>query len=182
MVKSSEYRANMVENDKDKNLNRRHLIENNKNNEEDGDGEGSLGGSSGKIEFRYKDSLSGETRDDLLSPTEVKRLLSVHKEIHKGRVEKQKSKREERAALKERKLTSSQMGNYQQGRGASAYKQHPISNHVQFSGMTDNEVIGLPAQNEADTNPELKEALENRNENKLRNMPKFNPRPRYPGG
>ncbi len=149
------------------------------------DDEGS-GGKSGEIEFRYKDIFSGPNRDDLLPPQEIKRLLVVHKETHKMRVDKQRQAREERAALKEGKYVPSLESKYQQGMssgpgGSSKFKKHPISDRAQFSGI-DKQVVGIPSLNEAKTNEELRDALENRLENKYLNQPKFNPKPRYPGG
>jgi hypothetical protein len=158
------------------------FIENNQE-DESGDSGGEQGGQSGAIEFRIQD-LVGPARDDLLSPSEIKRLLVVHKDLHKSRVDKQKALRDERAAIKEGRYVSTMETKYGKGYGmgggVSKYKTHPISHKAQFSGI-DKQVIGIPTLNEADTNPEAKDALENRYENKHRNTPKFNPRPRYPG-
>ena len=71
---------------------------------------------------------------------------------------------------------------YRQGLGGgsgntSRFKKHPISDKAQFSGI-DKQVVGVPSLNEADTNAEMKEQLDNRLENKYRNVPRFNPRPR----
>ncbi len=154
--------------------------------EEEDEGKGS-GGKSGEIEFKYKDAFSGPTRDDLLPPNEMKRLMVVHKDTHKLRVDKQKQVREERLALKEGKYVPNNEKSYQKGlgssggRGSSPYKKHPISDKAYFSGM-DKQVVGVPTLNESNTNSDLKDALENRFENKYQNTPKFNPKPRYPGG
>lgn len=148
---------------------------------------GSSGSSTGEIHFRYKDAMSVEPRDDVLPPSEIKRLLTVHKEIHKERVNKQKLARKERKALKEGRVARVAVNGVRAGRGGggggrySPYKQHPITQKAQFSGM-DKQVIGLPSENQAQTNEELRDALENRlqNRNELRhqNTPKFNPKPR----
>ncbi|MDR3477352.1 MAG: hypothetical protein P4M14_04905 [Gammaproteobacteria bacterium] len=144
------------------------------------------GGSTGEIAFRYKDPLSGPTRDDLLPAAEIKRLLSVHKEIHKGRVEKQKMARDERAAKKDgRYIPPTVLQQIRKGLGgggaggSSKYKKHPISDKAQFSGI-DKQVVGIAAINEAHTNEDVKDALDNKLENRLQNRatPKFNPRPR----
>ena len=156
--------------------------------EEGGSGGESSGGSTGEIHFRYKDAMSVEPRDDLLPPSEIKRLLAVHKELHKDRVDKQKITRKERKALKEGRVTRVAEQGFRVGRGFgggagrySPYKQHRIAQKAQFSGM-DKQVIGLPSENRAETNEEQRDALENRleNRNELRfqNTPKFNPKPR----
>jgi hypothetical protein len=156
---------------------------------EDSTGTGSgtgTGGKTGAIEFRLQDGSAGLRRDDLLAPNELKRLLQVHDELHKGRVHKQKTTREERAAKKDGRYVASMESKYQQGLGgggggtASRFKKHPISNMAQFSGI-DKQVVGVPTLNEAETNADLKNDLENRLENKYRNTPRFNPRPRPPG-
>ncbi|MDR3491282.1 MAG: hypothetical protein P4M12_04460 [Gammaproteobacteria bacterium] len=148
--------------------------------------ESGRGGKSGEIEFRYKDAFTGPTRDDLLPPNEIKRLMIVHKDTHKMRVDKQKQLREERVALKEGKYIPNNERVYQKGFGASSggsssrYKKHPISDKAYFSGK-DKQVVGVPTLTESNTNEDLKEALENKLENKYQNVPKFNPKPRYPG-
>jgi hypothetical protein len=145
------------------------------------DDEGS-GGKTGAIEFRWDDGSAAMRRDDLLSPNEMDRLLAVHDSMHKGRVEKQKFTREQRAAMKEGRYVQQADSRYRQGLGGggggeSRFKKHPISNMAQFSGI-DKQVVGVPTLNEADTNAEMKDKLENRLQNKLRNQPRFNPRPR----
>ena len=157
--------------------NKRHPLSNeSKTNQED---DSTSAGTAGQSGARYKDPFAGETRDDLLSPQEIRRLKSVHKDLHKTRVQKQKSLMEERAVLK----TVSKVANRQKGLansmgGSAKYKTHPIS--AKFRG--DKQVNPAPSHNESVTNVEEKEAQENRNENKHRNTPKFNPRPRFPGG
>jgi hypothetical protein len=154
--------------------------------DEGGTGESGTGGKTGAIEFRLQDGSAGLRRDDLLAPNELKRLLQVHDELHKGRVNKQKITREERAAQKDGRYVTSMESKYRQGLGgggggtASRFKKHPISNMAQFSGI-DKQVVGVPTLNEAETNSDLKNDLENRLENKYRNTPRFNPRPRPPG-
>ncbi len=149
---------------------------------DEGEGGRDSGGKTGEIAKRYKDILSTPKRDDLLPPSEIKRLLSVHYETHKDRVTKQKITREQRAALKEGRYVAPQS---RAGLGSgrhSPYKRHPISDKAQFSGI-DKQVVGVPTLNEADTNNDLKDALENRLENKLQNRlqnrptstPKFRP-------
>ena len=151
--------------------------------EEDDEGSQGSGGQTGEIEFRYKDAMSVANRDDLLPASEIKRLLIVHKDIHKERVDKQKATRAERNALKEGKYVAPSIAQQLSGRGAgrsSPYKKHPISDKAQFSGV-DKQVVGIPTLNEAKTNEELKDKLENKLQNRLQNAPKFNPRPRPPG-
>lgn len=148
-----------------------YLYDSNSTQEESG--EGGQGGKSGEIEFRYHDVLSAPKRDDLLPPGEIKRLLIVHQEVHKDRVVKQKIAREQRAALKEGRYVAPTAEQLRQGLsggggGVSPYKKHPISNMAQFSGV-DKQVVGVPTLNEADTNPEMKDALENRLQNRLEN-------------
>lgn len=155
----------------------RQLIENIQEDE----GSVGAGGIAGEIAFRYKDPMSGPVRDDFLPPQEIQRLLIIHKDTHKDRVDKQKIKRQEREAQKAGKYVSSLEKTYTQGGGSgpsSSYKSHPISQKVQFSGMRDSEVVGIANLNDAETNAELKDKLENRFENKYRNTPKL----RYPGG
>jgi hypothetical protein len=150
----------------------------------DDDG-GVAGGKTGKVAVRIATGVGGLRRDDLLSPAEMKHLQQVHDNLHKARVDKQKSTRDQRAAIKEGRYTAAMDPRYRQGLGsggggASHYKKHPISDKAQFSGI-DKQVVGVPSLNEAETNAELKDKLENRLENKYRNTPQFNPRPR-PGG
>lgn len=151
-------------------------------------GTGGIGGSTGEIAFRYKDPMSGPNRDDLLPASEIKRLLIVHKELHKERVDKQRSTRAERAAKKEGRyipLTVEQQirNGLRSGSagGSSKYKKHRISDKAQFSGI-DKQVVGIASINEAQTNEKARDALENKLENRLQNRatPKFNPRPRGP--
>jgi hypothetical protein len=150
--------------------------------EEEDEGSQGSGGQTGEIEFRYKDAMSVANRDDLLPASEIKRLLIVHKDIHKERVDKQKATREQRNALKQGKYVVPSVARQLAGRGGrvSPYKKHPISDRAQFSGV-DKQVVGIPTENAANTNSELKDKLENRLQNRLQNTPKFNPRLRPPG-
>ena len=145
------------------------------------------GGTTGEIEFHYKDAAQLDNRDDLLTPAEKKRILAVLPEAHKDLVHKQRQTREERKALKEGKKSAELNQKRGLGSGAgyqSRFKEHPISQKAQFSGI-DRQVIALPNQNEAETNPEMKDRLENRLENRLtnrlQNTKTFNPKPRFPG-
>ncbi len=146
-------------------------------------GQTGQGGVAGEIRFRYKDAMSIEPRDDALPLSEINRLLAVHKDLHKAYVDKQKQTRKERKILKEGRasLTSRQdigVGLRRGGQGGnSRYKTHPISNKAQFSGV-DRQISALPTENQANTNEEQRNDLENRYELRLQNMPKFNPKPR----
>ena len=60
--------------------------------------------------------------------------------------------------------------------GGSHYKKHPISNKAQFSGI-DKQVTALPTENEANTNDELRNKLENRLNYNLQPKRQFNPKP-----
>lgn len=162
------------------------INENKDQDQEDSSGDkgGTGGGASGKIEFHYHDVLSEEPRDDLLSPEEIKRLLAVHKDVHKERVDKQKSTRKERKAAKEGPVNLTSRKAYTGGLNAagggaySKYKTHPIA--VKFAGIRDQKISAIPSENTAETNQDLKQELENKNENKLRlnYQPGFNPKPR----
>lgn len=159
------------------------INENYDKNQEDGEDEKGGGSSSSGIEFRYHDVASTEQRDDILSPEELKRLLAVHKDIHKSRVDKQKISRKERKEAKEGPANLTTRKAYQEGKGYGAgyyskYKTHPIA--VKFSGIRDQKISAIPSENTAETNQEQKQELENKNENKLRlnYQPGFNPKPR----
>jgi len=154
-----------------------------KEREEDS-GEG-RGGQSGKIVFKFKDAASLPPRDDVLPENEIKRLLIVHRALHKDYVDKQKLTRKERAALKEGKKNLETINRQALGQGGSSqskFKKHPLSNRVQFSGM-DKQTIGIPSEYDAETNPEMRDKLEQRLENRLQNrhVPTFHPTPRPRG-
>lgn len=145
-----------------------------------GDGEGGSGGKSGQIEFR--DFIGGERlRDDLLPIDEKNRLLTVHKDTHERNVKKQKERRDEYKALKEGKVS---LQSYRQGLAggmSSQYKINPIlADKAQFSGI-DRQVNFDPTLNEANTNDDLRNELEN--QYRLRYAPelapRFNPKPQY---
>lgn len=151
--------------------------------DDEGSGEEGKSGKSGEIQFRYTDILSTPPRDDALPPEEIRRLLAVHKDLHKGRVEKQKLTRKERKALKEGRIIFNATAAYRAGVGgaggpASAYKTHPIA--IKFSGIRDQKVSAFPSDNISETNLDKKNELENRLENqlRLRHAPTFNPKPR----
>lgn len=134
------------------------------------EGEGGRGGKSGDIGGpRISIEIS---RDDLLAPSEIRRLLKNHGELHKGFVDKQKILRQDRAALKEGRKTLNQMRRAGLGMGGgnvSRFKKHPISDRAQFSGMMDSQVTLDPLKNDADTNAEA------RNENELKFNLRFQP-------
>jgi len=154
--------------------------------QDEGEGEGSKGkgGKSGEIGFRVKTEIS---RDDLLSPTELNRLRAAENGFNKAQVDKQKLLRKERAALKEgrKDLVAQYRGQLGHGGGGSTsrYKQHPIANKAQFSGI-DKQVSQIPSESEANTNDQLRNDLENRYNLTYQHQPKrtFNPRPRGPYG
>lgn len=132
------------------------------------------GGKTGEIVFRFRDAMSLPPRDDMLPPSEIRRLLIVHKDLHKERVTKQKNTRQDRAAIKEGRTIGYRHGQGQ-GYNQTNYKKHPISNKAQFSGI-DKQTQVLPTQFEAETNNEMRDKLENRFTH--RNMPRFHPKPR----
>lgn len=151
--------------------------------DEDDQGEqGGTGTQTGGTEFHYVDVLSTPPRDDVLPPNEIRRLLSEHQDLHKKRVDNQKLTRKERKAIKEGRVILNSTATYRAGLratgGASLYKTHPIA--YKFSGMRDTKVSAFPSDNIAETNLDKKEELQNRLENqlRLRNAPKFNPKPR----
>jgi hypothetical protein len=157
------------------------INENYDTNHEDEDDE--KGGSSGGIASHYQDVSSTMQRDDVLSPKELKRLLAVHKDVHKARVDKQKITRKERNEAKEGPVNLTARKAYTEGTGYGAgyyskYKTHPIA--AKFSGIRDQKISAVPSENTAETNQEQKQELENKNENKLRlnYQPGFNPKPR----
>lgn len=164
------------------------MIEKDKEDKEGGSsGQGGIGG---KIAYRYRDAMSLSPRDDALPPSEIKRMVAVHEELHKSHVDKQKETRKDRAAKKETKVLQQSANRQGYGAGAgrsSDYKQHPISQMAQFSGM-DSKVVMIREKMEEVTNDEMRNELENRLENKLQNRlenraePTFNPRPRGPLG
>jgi hypothetical protein len=161
-------------------------LKKNDDNQDDEDS-GSAGGASGEIEFRYRDAASTQPRDDEMSPAELKRLLAVHKDVHKARVDKQKATRQERKIAKEGPVNLTTRKAYTGGMGTggaafSKYKTHPIA--AKFAGIRDQKISAIPSENTAETNEELKQENQNKNENKnenklrLQNQPSFSPKPR----
>jgi hypothetical protein len=139
-------------------------------------------GQTGQIAFRDFLAANERLRDDLLPPDEKKRLLIVHRDLHKDYVKKQKEAQDQRQALKEGKVS---LHAYRQEKGLSgtahAFSNHPIlSNKAQFSGI-DKQVNALPNENLAETNPKNRHELELRLTNRLTNQPKntFNPKPQF---
>src|SRR5947207_2913764 len=117
-----------------------------KDEDEKGD-QGGEGSQSSGIPFRYTDVLSTEPRDDVLPPTEIRRLLSEHQDLHKARVDKQKLTRKERKAIKEGRVILNSSATYRAGfraagGAASQYKTHPIA--YKFSGIRDLKVSAFP--------------------------------------
>lgn len=157
------------------------LNENYDKNHQDEDDD--KGGSASGIEFHYRDASSTAQRDDMFSPEELKRLLAVHKDVHKARVDKQKVTRKERKEMKEGPVNLTERKAYTAGMGYggeafSKYKTHPVA--AKFSGIRDQKISAIPSENIAETNQEQKQELENKNENKLRlnYQPGFNPKPK----
>lgn len=148
------------------------------------DEEGGEGGQTDQIHFRFQDAASLPPRDDALPPSEIKRLLIVHKDKHKEAVNKQKHTRKERVAIKEGKrhliAGMRQALGIRQG-GISRFKKHPISDRAQFSGI-DRQVNAIPSEYDADTNPEMQEKLENRLTNRLTQTPQYSPPKLRPRG
>lgn len=154
------------------------------------DDSGSLGGATGEVHFRYKDAMSTDPRDDQLSPAETTRLLSAHEAAQKARVDRQKQARKERQAQKEGRVTlrAAHTGaGLRAGVGVgsrSSFKTHPISQKAQFSGM-DRQIVPDINLNKRDINDErrseVENRLENRNELRLQNAPRYTPTIRPPG-
>ena len=138
------------------------------------------GGQTGKIAFHYKDAMEAPKRDDALPPNEIRRLQFVHNDEHRVKVTKQKQTRADREARKEGspaiRVPAQYQAGYGGGGGVSRFKKHPVSD--KFRGMADPQVNAVPNLNDSQTNADLKERLENQLQNKHRNTPKFNPRPR----
>ena len=143
---------------------------------DDETGDAGKGGKGGQIEF--KDFLAeGHSRDDLLSETEKRRLLSVHHDTHELLVKKQKELIAQRKALKAGKIP---LPAYHQGLGAamgSQYKANPVlADKAQFSGI-DRQVNQLPNDYIADTNQANRDDLQLRYA--PQNAPRFNPKPHF---
>lgn len=151
-----------------------------------GEGEGGISGQTGEIKFHYRDILSTDPRDDALPEAEIRRLLLVHEDIHKERVDKQKATRKERDDIKNGRVNTKNYDSLGLRKGAgdsgsvSPYKSHPVSNYAQFSGATDRKVTGVPSDSLAETNDDIKQDLLDKLELRFqhKNVPKFNPKPR----
>lgn len=156
-------------------------VKNKQLNKQDEDDTGSSG-QGGRVEFTDFITGRNQLREDQLPPNELRRLLAAHDQAHKGRVEKQKVLRDQRNDLKNGKVT---LDNYRQGLASgmsSQYPAHPIlSSKAQFSGV-DRQNNPVPTENQAQTNDENRNELEN--QYRLRHAPeigkKFNPRPQFP--
>ena len=143
----------------DKNKDKNKKILNPENFGEEDSGSEGQGGKSGQIEFR--DFLGSERfRDDELSPSEKKRLLSIHQETHEIRVKKQKNASNQLKALKEGKVS---LSTYREGRvegRGHSYKDNPkLVDKIQFSGRDKRESV-LPNENIAETNEEKRNELQ----------------------
>jgi hypothetical protein len=155
--------------------------------ESDG-GENGQSGTSG-VEF-HLDFLTGETRDDLLSPEDLKRLLKVHNDLHYDLVKKQKIERKTRLEIKEGKhpiISNDYTGDTGYGMSHSDVETHPINETAYFSGTIDKKVTFSPLDTQNIANDDKKKELVKRNELKNEHRlqhthtPKFNPRPQRPG-
>lgn len=155
--------------------------------DQDGDGDTGHSGSSGEIQFRYKDAYSVDPRDDVLPQPEIDRLLVIHKELHKDLVEKQKATKENYLAMKNGQ-TAKNAAQYSLGRhgGATHSSSWQFKENPRFKGkpkgMRDKQVDFRPTELDATSNEALRDRLENRLENKLQlqQQPKFNPKPHFP--
>lgn len=143
--------------------------------DEDEEGESGAGGQSGQVEFREFIGVE-ESRDDLLSGEELKRLLIVHESANKHSVQKQK---EARAKLNDLKNGKNTLNNYRHEKGSkSEFSNHPLlSNKAQFSGI-DKQVNNLPNENESNTNKD-KQELRLSLSLRQRYEKSFNPRPQH---
>jgi hypothetical protein len=142
------------------------------------------GGQGGKIEFHDFLSTGANLRDDTLPFEEEKRLLSNHKDIHELKVKQQKDKRQQYKDLKDGKVP---LKDFREGLRASGmssqFKTNPeLADKAQFSGI-DKQVNPSPPENDADTNPEQRDELQNELRYRLgyQPTPTFNPKPHGPG-
>jgi len=150
--------------------------------QEDEDREGGGASSSGSgVQFRDFLGDKQANRDDLLSAEEIRRLMVVHGDVHEIKVKKQKELRDQRKSVREGKVSLNAFRQGLMGGGlASQYKVNPIlADKAQFSGI-DSQVTPLPDENIAETNPDLRDALEHqyRLQNQPRNAPHFHPKPK----
>lgn len=146
-----------------------------------GDGEKGSSGASGHIEFQDFLAAGLGQRDDLLSPDERKRLISVHKETHERRVQEQLNTAKERKALKEGKLSLRSFYENMREVVTAVFKTHPISRKAQFSGKDRqvNEIPGNVAETNNDKRNELQYQYNLRHRPQHTHTPKFNPKPTY---
>lgn len=134
------------------------------NEEEDKKGDEGEGGQGGAIQFRdWTLPSTSKQREEALPAGEIKRLLIVQQELHKTRVDRQKQTRKDYKALKEGRPHAKSQHGVGHGVRTSPYKAHPISHKAQFSGI-DRQVTGIPTENQAETNAEMRNELQNRNE------------------
>ncbi len=154
----------------------------NQDEKDDESGTTGEGGVAGGIHFRYQDAMSIAPRDDVLPPHEIKRLLLLHKELHKEYVVKQKLERQNRKKLKaEGKMLSAARGHDAGQR--SLFRDHPLlSKKAQFNGA-DRQVTPDPNANMANTNEGQQNELQHRlapqpqlqNRNELRHQKSLTP-------
>jgi hypothetical protein len=106
--------------------------------------------------------------------------LQIHQDLHKAYVDKQRITKAERNQIKKETPAQANQRSLGQGKGnTSRYKAHPISTKAQFSGI-DRQVAPLPSENAANTNEKLRDALENKLENRYnyRHQPTVAMKPR----
>lgn len=151
--------------------------------EEDESGQGAGGQSGSGIAFRDFTESATAKRDDFLNPSEIKRLLGVHKELSARLIEKAKELKEVREKLKElvrngklSRATYRQQGGHAELTQENNFNPHPhLWDKVPYVGR--NPVNQLPSNSTANTNEEA------RHTNELKYTPKQQPRlhhtPRY---
>ncbi len=143
------------------------------NREDDDSG---AGGQSGIDFVDFTDSKSTR-RDDLLPAEEMRHLLITHKEKHEGMVKQQKEARlQEKVAQKTNNYAAAPGSG---GGGTSPHKEFPPLNKFGKSSLVDKTVSYSPNENDAKSNPELRNELTNKLDlrNRLTAQPQFNPRP-----
>lgn len=139
------------------------------------DSEGSVGGSGGSGEIKFRDFLS--TKQDPLSPAAKKQKLTEHANQVRKNLLKAKEVRENR------KLNTNLNQNSEQylsggNNNKSEYKSHPIlSKKQQFDGI-DPKINLSPVLNVAETNEEKKAELKYQQQltNELASKPHFAPK------
>jgi len=132
------------------NLNDKSYLLPNEEDDESGEGKGS------GVRYSFQDPSAMQTRDDLLSPEEKRRLLATHEGIHKGRVTNQKHLRQARKKEQKGDLVSAlyntattHYGKSGQVVGRSNFLEHPLAS--KFSGQ-DPQVSQNPQNYVATTN------------------------------